>query len=80
MKRYLLFIRDVGKKDHADIYSIEPEARLALADCVLQRSGKKDAIAGLGDDEAINTYFARETAVYVIARVCEPAPRDGVPS
>jgi hypothetical protein len=80
MERYILFIRDVGNKDHADIHPSEPEARLALADYVRQRSGKRVAIAGFGDDEAIDIYFARETAVYVIAYVCKPAQSDGIPS
>ncbi|RYF08515.1 MAG: hypothetical protein EOO77_25080 [Oxalobacteraceae bacterium] len=80
MERYLMFIRDVGKKDHADIHPREPDARLTLADCVRQRSGKNDAIAGLGDNETVDTYLARETAVYVIGCVSKPATSDGIPS
>jgi len=80
MERYLLFIRDVGKEDQTDIHPSEPEARKALANYARQRSDKTDPIRLLGDDEAIDAYFARDEAGYVIARLRKGASRGGIPS
>lgn len=80
MERYLLFIRDVGKNDHTDIHPSEPDARKALAAYVRQRLGKTNATTFLDDDEAIEVYFARNAADYVIARVRKPVASNGIPS
>jgi hypothetical protein len=80
MERYLLFIRDAGKTDRTDIHPSERDARKALAAYVRQRLGQKDAIASLEDDEAIEVYFEREAADYVIARMRKPVPSNGIRS
>lgn len=80
MKRYLLFIRDVGKTNHPDIHPSEPAAQKALAAYVRQSSGEKDARALLNDDEAIEVHFGRTAADYLIARMRKPVPSNGIPS
>jgi hypothetical protein len=75
MERYLLFIRDIGRNDETDIHDSEGAARKALATYVRERSPVAGALDLLDDDVAIDTYFSRGEADYVIARVKKPAPR-----
>ena len=75
MERYLLFIRDTGRDDETDIHPSETAARKALAAYVRKRLPDLKPPELLDDEAAITTYFSRDEADYVIARVKKPAMR-----
>lgn len=72
MKRFLLFIRDDGRDDIATIHPNEASARADLAIYVRQQTSAA-APGDPADDDAIRAYFARGTAMYVVARVASLA-------
>jgi hypothetical protein len=75
MERYLLFIRDTGRDNETDIHDSEEAARKALATYVRERLPNAGEADLLDDDVAIDAYFSRDEAGYVIARVNKTAPR-----
>ena len=73
MERFLLFIRDDGRDDIATIHPNEASARADLAIYVRQQTGASAPGDATDDDDAIRAYFARGTAMYVVARVASLA-------
>ena len=69
MERFLLFIRDDGREDVADLYPNEPAARTALVEYIRQRNKEAARPQPRNDADAISAYFGRATALYAIARV-----------
>ena len=69
MERFLLFIRDDGRDDIANIHPDETSARANLAIYFRQRTRTSAPGDPTDDDDAIRAYFARGTAMYVVARV-----------
>lgn len=69
MERFLLFIRDPGRDDVADLHSSKSAARKALAAYAHERQREAGLPKAISDDVAIGTYFRTEGAVYAIAQI-----------
>ena len=73
MECFLLFIRDDGRDDIATIHPDEASALADLAIYVRQQTGVSESGDPTDADDAIRAYFARGTAMYVVARVASLA-------
>lgn len=69
MQRFLLFIRETGNEDIADIHPDEASARTALAAHVRTRERKNGTPHHSSDDVAIADYFRNDQALYAITCV-----------
>ena len=69
MQRFLLFIRETGNEDIADVHPDEASARTALAAYVRARERNAGVAHHSSDDAAITEYFRSDQALYAITCV-----------